>query len=79
MIETVIKDTHSIEEYKQVKATMEELAEQAYRKHSLLTTSWIHGNPVRARYNDVTGYLQVTYSDNTTYEYDSNLNPREVM
>lgn len=79
MIETVIKGTHSIEEYKQVKATLEELATQAHKKHSALSTNWIHGEPVKARYNEVTGQLQITYSDSLTFEYNRNLDPVEVI
>lgn len=82
MIETVIKGTHSIEEYKQAKATLEELTQQAYKKHRMHISAdgqWTHGEPVKARYNEVTGRLQVTYSDSLTFEYNRNLDPVEVI
>lgn len=77
MLETVIRGTHSISEYKQAKNTLEELTQKAYEKHRQLV-QWTHGEPIRARYNDVTGYLQVVYSDSATYEYNSQLEPFEV-
>lgn len=77
-IQTNIRGTSSISEYKQAKETLISLANEAYRTH-LQDDSWIHGEPSMAQFNQITGNIVVTYEDGKSFEYDSNLRPvREV-
>lgn len=77
-IQTNIRGTSSISEYKQVKETLISLANEVY-SHHLQNDSWIHGEPAMAQFNNLTGNLVVTYEDGKSFEYDSNMKPvREV-
>lgn len=46
-MQTVIKGTKTIEEYKRVKATMEELAEKMSKAHQNACETWEHGEVKR--------------------------------
>lgn len=73
-IQTNIKGTSSISEYKQVKETLISLANEAYLNH-LHDDSWIHGEPSMAQFNQLTGNLVVTYEDGKSFEYNSDMKP----
>lgn len=47
-MQTVIKGTKTIEEYKRVKATMEELAEKISKAHQNACETWEHGEARKA-------------------------------
>lgn len=52
-MQTVIKGTKTIEEYKRVKATMEELAEKMSKAHQNACETWEHGEARKVWFDHV--------------------------
>lgn len=64
----VVKNTKTIEEYKQTMQTMEEQAEAFYKVHKNACETWKHGEPVKVEKDNV-GALCITYDSGTWFHY----------
>lgn len=68
-MQTVIKGTKTIEEYKRVKATMEELAEKMSKAHQNACETWEHGE-ARKTWFDHSGNICIEYVDGEWWHYN---------
>ena len=68
-MQTVIKGTKTIEEYKRVKATMEELAEKMSKAHQNACETWEHGE-VKKVWFDHSGNICIEYADGDWWHYN---------
>ena len=64
---TVIKGTKTIEEYKELKSRMEELAVQAYEKHRAMCENWNYGGIEKVRFDNE--LLSIEYESGQCYHY----------
>lgn len=64
----VVKNTKTIEEYKQTLQTMEEQAEAFYKVHKNACETWEQGEPVKVE-RDSAGVLCITYDSGAWYHY----------
>ena len=68
-MQTVIKGTKTIEEYKRVKATMEELAEKMSKAHQNACETWEQGEARKTGF-DHSGNLCIEYADGEWWHYN---------
>ena len=68
-MKTVIKGTKTVEEYKRVKATMEELAEKMSKAHQNACETWEHGE-VKKVWFDHSANLCIEYADGEWWHYN---------
>lgn len=68
-MQTVIKGTKTIEEYKRVKATMEELAEKMSKAHQNACETWEHGEAKKVWF-DHSGNICIEYADGEWWHYN---------
>lgn len=66
---TVIRGAATIEEYKEIKSQMEQLASCLSERHHRPEKKWRHGEPVIVR-STYDGKYAVTYEDGTERIYD---------
>lgn len=68
MIDTVIKGTQTIAEYKAVRADMQEHAALYSKTHMSGCEIWEHGEPVKC-WRTGTGELAIEYADGQYWQY----------
>ena len=66
---TVIKDTHSINEYKQVKGSMEHLAQECFARHKQAVENWTEGE-IEKIWFDGSGNLCIEYQSGHWWHYN---------
>lgn len=69
VLNTVIKGTSTIEEYKQVKEKMETLVKEFSEKHMTEVGDWTHGEPVKTWWG-IDGDLCIEYEDGYCCSYN---------
>lgn len=69
MLNTVIKGTKTIAEYKQVKETMETLTAEFYARHKSAWENWENGEPVKAWF-DSDNNLCIEYENGKWWHYN---------
>lgn len=66
----IIKNTHSIEEYKVNKEKLRQQAEECNRFHKQYIKDWVYGNPISV-WQAIDGKsLYITYSEGYTFCYE---------
>ena len=68
-MQTVIKGTNSIAEYKTVKETMEKLTDEFASRHKQAVESWAEGEPVKAWF-DMDNNLCIQYESGNWWHYN---------
>lgn len=66
---TVIKGTKSIAEYKAVKETMEKLTDEFASRHKQAVENWAEGEPVKAWF-DMDNNLCIEYESGKWWHYN---------
>lgn len=66
---TVIKGTKTIAEFKQVRETMENLARENYARHKEACEDWQEGEPVKVWY-EFDGSLCIEYKSGKWWHYN---------
>lgn len=66
---TIIKDTHSINEYKQLKTNMEHLAQKCFSRHRQAVEQWTEGEISKVWF-DGAGNLCIEYESGKWWHYD---------
>ena len=69
MLQTVIKGTSIIAEYKEQKEKMEQLASTCYEKHKSKCECWNNGEPMKIWW-DADGNLCIKYESGEWYNYN---------
>lgn len=69
MLNTVIKGTKTIAEYKQVRETMETLTAEFYNNHKSAWENWENGEPVKAWF-DSDNNLCIEYENGKWWHYN---------
>ncbi|NMB00260.1 MAG: hypothetical protein GX971_01865 [Firmicutes bacterium] len=69
-METVIKGTKTIEEYKEVKAKLEKLAIEAFERHKKAFEGWSEGDIKKAWFDD-RGVLCIQYTSGNWWHYEN--------
>ena len=75
-MDVVIKGTKTIEEFKQVKASMEERAERYSRRHIASCEHWQDGCPVKC-WRGSYGSLWIEYESGNCWQYTETANGLE--
>ena len=69
MMNTVIKGTTTIEDFKAVKEQMETLTEQCYTQHKAAWENWPNGEPVKTWF-DAEGNICIEYENGKWWHYN---------
>ncbi len=69
MLNTVIKGTKTIAEYKELKEKMEHLTEKYYNNHKSVCENWENGEPTKVWW-DKDGVLCIEYENGKWWHYN---------
>lgn len=69
MLNTVIKGTKTIAEFKEVKERMESLTEKYYKAHKSACGDWTNGEPTKVWW-DMDGNLCIEYENGKWWHYN---------
>lgn len=70
---TVIKGTKSINEFKQKKSELTSRAEKFYADHVEISEAWTHGEPVKTWYGEYPLPIFIEYRDGSVFCYPEDI------